>query len=379
MSNRTTGPHLYRRPGYGYFYVVWQDADGKPQRLSTGTRDRGQAERIQARVILSGAAPGAALTVAEILRAYIDERGPTLAAGKDRLRYPCERIIEFFGAASIGDLTRTKIAAYQAHRREAGISDGTIHNELTALKAALNHARKDGRIDTVPHIDLPRRPGPRERWLTRDEAHALIGACVTPHIKLFIEIALNTGARSGAILDLTWGQVDLERRLIEFNLPGRRQTAKRRAAVPINDRLLGIMKSARRLAVAAADKKTNVKTLAVIVFRGKGVRSIKKAFARAAARAGLGDVTPHTLRHTAATWMAQAGVDLWAVGGVLGHASPQTTARYAKHHPDYLRRAVSGLWPATGQSGKAARGKQRLPVVGGGTPTKPKTRRNVGV
>ena len=66
-------------------------------------------------------------------------------------------------------------------------------------------------------------------------------------------------------------------------------------------------------------------------------------FILACQRAGLEGVTPHTLRHTAATWMAQAGTDLFAVAGFLGQ-NPMTTVRvYAKHSPDYLKKALAAL------------------------------------
>jgi integrase len=50
-------------------------------------------------------------------------------------------------------------------------------------------------------------------------------------------------------------------------------------------------------------------------------------------------VTPHTLRHTCGTWMAQAGVPLWEIAGFLGHTVQRTTELYAHHHPDYMERA----------------------------------------
>ena len=65
--------------------------------------------------------------------------------------------------------------------------------------------------------------------------------------------------------------------------------------------------------------------------------SIKKAFRAVAADAGLGaDVTPHVLRHTAATWLMQAGTDPWEAAGFLGMTVETLMTRYGHHHPDYL-------------------------------------------
>jgi integrase len=77
-----------------------------------------------------------------------------------------------------------------------------------------------------------------------------------------------------------------------------------------------------------------------VTWHGKPVRSVKKGFARAVALAGLADVTPHTLRHTAATWLMQNGTEIWEAAGFLG-MSPEILARvYGHHHPDHLRDAA---------------------------------------
>ncbi|WP_184123295.1 tyrosine-type recombinase/integrase [Roseospira marina] len=71
--------------------------------------------------------------------------------------------------------------------------------------------------------------------------------------------------------------------------------------------------------------------------------SVKKAFASACRRAGLSDVTPHVLRHTCGTWLAQGGVPLWEVAGYLGHTMARTTELYAHHSPDHMNRAAAVL------------------------------------
>jgi integrase len=71
---------------------------------------------------------------------------------------------------------------------------------------------------------------------------------------------------------------------------------------------------------------------------------MRRSWRSAVARAGLSpDVTPHTLRHTAATWMMQQGVDLWAASGFLGMSVETLTRVYGKHDPDYQKRAAEAL------------------------------------
>jgi integrase len=82
----------------------------------------------------------------------------------------------------------------------------------------------------------------------------------------------------------------------------------------------------------------------VVEHGGQPVASVKTGTRAAARRAGLPGVTPHVLRHTAATWMVMRGVPIEEVARLLGHRDSRTTQRvYAKHSPDYLRRAVDAL------------------------------------
>ena len=83
--------------------------------------------------------------------------------------------------------------------------------------------------------------------------------------------------------------------------------------------------------------------------QGLEAKSIKKklkakGFAAAVKRAGLDDVTPHDLRHTAAVWMAEAGASMAEIAQVLGHSDERITYRvYARFSPDHLRRAMTAL------------------------------------
>jgi integrase len=84
-----------------------------------------------------------------------------------------------------------------------------------------------------------------------------------------------------------------------------------------------------------------------VEFNGKPIRSVKTAFSRAVQIAGLswegGKIVPHTLRHTAATWLMQRGVSIWQAAGYLG-MSPETLDRvYGHHSPDHLKGAATAI------------------------------------
>jgi integrase len=95
--------------------------------------------------------------------------------------------------------------------------DNQVRRELTVLASALSHAVKNGRLSSSPRIVMPPNAPHRTRYLERDEIERLLGNCIEPHIRLFVLLALNTGSRKGAILDLRWPQVDMVNKIIHLN------------------------------------------------------------------------------------------------------------------------------------------------------------------
>src|SRR5690606_12604272 len=127
--------------------------------------------------------------------------------------------------------------------------------------------------------------------------------------------------------ELEWPQVDFVRRQIDLNPPGRRQTAKKRPVVPINDELYDAL-------VAAYEAR---QCSAIIERGGEPIQSIKKAFQAASERSGV-KATPYTRRHTGAVWAAEAGVSMAALAQFMGHDDDRTTQKhYARFSPGYLK------------------------------------------
>ena len=215
---------------------------------------------------------------------------------------------------------------------------GTVRRELGVLRAAINYAHKIGRITRPVAVELPERPEPRDRWLTRTEAAHLIRAARTPqarlYLPLFILLGLYTGRRKEAILSLRWPQVDLEAGTIDFEVAGRRRTNKKRGVIQIPPRLLPHLRRARKRGTDLGY---------VLHINGERIGDIKKGFAAACERAGIEGVSPHTLRHTAATWLMQAGTDLWQASGFLSMSMETLQRVYGHHHPDYQREAAENI------------------------------------
>jgi integrase len=240
-------------------------------------------------------------------------------------------------------------AASRLEDERSGISPGksnqhfvttaTAGRELTTLNAALGYAHKNGKLIERPFVEIPQRPPPRDRWLTRAEAARLLWESrrdphARGHLPLFIMLALRTGARPSSLFDLRWTQIDFTNNRIDFNPPGRQRTSKGRPIIPMPRRL-------RWFLLRAHARASSPYVLAHPYGRKMvPLTTVKAGFRKARERAGLGkDVVPYTLRHSAGTWMAQAGVDLWVIGGWLGHSNAKTTELYSHHSPDFLAAA----------------------------------------
>jgi integrase len=316
---------LWKHPN-GTYYVL--HGPRLKRQLSTRTRDKRQADAFLANFIAGQADPQPdAPTVGKILAGYETDKLPKIRS-TGSLTYAAAAL-----HARLGDLKPEHLtpATIERYARERGAKAGTILREIGVLRAALKWAHARRWIAGVPTIKNPvQAPPPRGRWLTREEAGRLLAGCREPHIRLFVILGLTTAARTGAILALTWAQVDLERAVADY---GTGHGNKRRSLVPLNPDALRALRAAREL--ACSDN--------VIEFRGRPVETIKNGFQAACDRAELTDVTPHILRHTAATWMVMDGVPLAEVARVLGDSEAMVEKVYAKHTPGYLARATAAL------------------------------------
>jgi integrase len=324
-------------------YIRWNEG-GRSRERATGTSDRGQAEKIFARWLLErandqprGPRYPAETGIAEILALYAEKRASELAA-PERVGYAIDRLCDWWGDRRVDAIRPETCRQYRKARLRGGVKEATASKELSALRASLNWAVKNGYLVSAPFVELPPRQPGRDRWLTRSEVARLLGESRRHeksrlHLPLFILIAVYTGARREAILSLRWSQIDLIKGRIDFNQPGRRQTNKRRPIIPIPRGLCWFLTRAQARASSPY----------VIAYDGDRILRIRRAFSGACRRAGLEGVTPHVLRHTCGTWLAQKGVDLWTIAGWLGHSQERTTELYAHHHPDFLAKARRAL------------------------------------
>jgi integrase len=126
----------------------------------------------------------------------------------------------------------------------------------------------------------------------------------------------------------------MKRRLIHLIDPEDKGRRKGRATVPINDTLFAALQHAKTFALSDY----------VVEWGGQRVKSIKRSLETAARKANVENVSPHVFRHTAAVWLAEAGIPISEIAQYLGHSNPILTYRvYAKYSPNHLRGAAKAL------------------------------------
>lgn len=328
----------------GVWCIVWWDGDAR-RRISTGTANPTRARQSLADFEASLERRPAELTVSTALDIYVAARAGKVMA-HSRLVEAAKALAGALGPLRVDQITQSRWDRYTAERVTRPrpnqtahvprpVSPGTLRREFNVLRAALRKAWKDGHLLRPPTIEPPGDSQPRDRYLTKDEAKALITAAETLHVKTFVALAIYTGARKGAILSLTWDRVDLTAGMINFQEPGRKITAKRRAIVPITSGLRPHLEVARLAA----------QTEYVIEYNKKPVPTgLRWSFARLCERAGLTwRPTPHHFKHSVASWFAMDKVPVDQAADWLATDAATLRRTYRKFDPTYLRSVAGAL------------------------------------
>ncbi|MBK1670852.1 hypothetical protein CKO28_22815 [Rhodovibrio sodomensis] len=362
-------PYLKVHPKTGIYQIWYYDASARGMRSrTTGTRDYREAERKRSALVAERDAekhhqPIESARLAALINTYATHGAPKLASMDQALR-ACELILEYWGSATVADLTQTdtrenppplpktqdKWIAWLRH--DKGYSKDYIHRTCATLSRVLHFARENHVLIEAPYVKIPQGGNVRERWLLPHEVLALLGSAHAlgyDHVGLFIKICLQTCARPEAIFDLTWQQCKMSRRRIALNPPGRAQNRKRRPNLPMTDALYRTLAEVRP---HNPDPKSHV-----VLYQGRPIKEVKSALKTITARAErvlkahavecgedpseielYKSVTPYVFRHTGATWMAQRGVSMRDLSEYLGHVDERMARRhYWHHHPDYMK------------------------------------------
>jgi integrase len=313
----------------GKFSLAYNEQGRGRVRVALGTDDRGLAES-RARDIWRERTKPETDRVADLWAVYVKDRKATVAR-TDRFESLWKALEPHFGHRLGSAINADDCRAYHKERKKLGKSNSTIRTELEFLRACLHYRYGKGST----RMWFPPQSSPRDRHLTREELDTLLASIEAPHVRLFAILAITTGARMTAILDLTWDRVaiDAATPTVDFQPAGRHQTNKRRTIVPINKRALEALREAKQAAL----------TDYVIEYDGQPIKSVRKAIRQAATRSKV-PCSPHVFRHTAGVWMAQADVPMQKIAQYLGHTSTRVTETvYARYSPSFMADASAAL------------------------------------
>ena len=229
--------------------------------------------------------------------------------------------------------------------KKKGKAARSIQYALAIIRQVFNHAKRRDLFtgdNPVKKVKIPSEDNRRTRFLSRDEADALLKQIkfVSPDVHDQALLSLHTGMRAGEIFSLTWGAVDLDNGILTL----RNTKNKKNRAAYMTPQVKDMLKW-RWPANPEPDQ---------LVFPGRNgvkITQVSDTFNRAVDKLGLNDgitdprdkVVFHTMRHTFASWLVMNGTDLYVVKELLGHSDFKMTQRYAHLAPDALQAAIKNL------------------------------------
>lgn len=255
-------------------------------------------------------------TLAELLDRYAKE----VSNGKRGSRAESYRIESFkklnLAKYALASITPQMVAAWR-DARLGEVSSGTALRELQLLGHVFSVSIREWGVqlpsNPVSLIRKPRSGNARDRVLTAAERAALLlacGQCHNPWIKPVVIFALETAARRGEILALSWNDVDLPHRTAVLKVTKAGQPRR----IPLSGSCVAMLDALPR-------------SLDGQVFP-VSMEAVKQAYERAVARAGIANFTFHDLRHDALTRLAKQGLSILELRAISGHTTANMLQRY---------------------------------------------------
>lgn len=250
-----------------------------------------------------------------------------------------KHISPLLGGIPIARLRRADVRRLIDELERKGLSAGTVHLVIRTLSVALNRAVADGVVERSPvlGVELPRIDREPVRPLRATEADAILDAVTGTWVELPVRVWLGSGMRRGEVVGLDQRDLELDAGFVRV-----RVTKTRVRAVPVSDDAVAALRQALAIAPRRGPNEP-------VFFAPKSHDRIKgdslsHALPRILEAAGLERLTPHALRHGAATLMLTEGVPMRVIAEQLGHRNPALTARvYAHVVPESQRAAVAHL------------------------------------
>ncbi len=336
---------LYKRKDSQFYWMGFR-INGKKVEESTKTKNKKLADQIHAKRLVEiaegkwfGKVTTPNVTMVEVFDRYLKEVSPNLSPTTDQRNIQMVKNLKaFLGDSLIKDVTPSIVSRYKAISLEKNYSKETIVRELGLLRRIFNIAIQEWELCKENPVSkvlrtLGKVDNKRVRYLSPDELQQLTVA-LPSWMRPIVTIARHTGLRRSNILELTWPQVDLVRKVIII--------PKTKNGSPI-----GIPLTETTVKTFAEVQKVRHLHSSYIFCDTEGKPhspyKVSVAFKRATKRAGIANLRFHDLRHDFASSLVQAGVDIHRVKELLGHKDLRMTIRYCHLSPENLSDAVKVL------------------------------------
>jgi len=247
-----------------------------------------------------------------------------------------------FSGLSLKEITPARVAAFRDERLKT-VSPSTLQKDLALLSHLYTIAMTEWSLDVknpVASIRKPATSNGRLRFLSKDEARNLLEICKKSRnnkLYQYVQLLLHTGMRPSEAAGLIWEQIDIDARIIDLTIT---KTKPRRVPLTIMavEILLDIMpeQCLNSMPVFLPDN------MSVTIQRRPNLY-FRRAFDNAVKKAKIENFHMHDLRHTAASYLLMAGVDLRTLADILGHSTMQMVQRYTHLLDDHKLKAVDRI------------------------------------
>jgi integrase len=230
----------------------------------------------------------------------------------------------FFGNRSLESLTPDLVEAYLIQRQQEGqlnhkgkpITGTTLNKEIACLKTIVRRAMLNGQIDRNPIFGVRKyKEVPRNRTLNPEEFQKLFESA-TPRMRPIIALGYYTGMRCGEVLGLKFSQLDFKHKILVLEAVDTKTMERRE--IPLSDALIGLLRQVP----------PTLGSPYVFTYKGKPMKSIKRAFKWACRKAGIDNFRFHDLRHCMVTNFRKAGVSDNVIMSISGHKTHSVFRRY---------------------------------------------------
>lgn len=369
---------IYKQPGSDFYWIRYAGHDGKIIRESTKTANFKEAQakiENQRKAIRDGKDPEPIKKIPHYTFSQLAGEYSKWCEKQKSFNskiYFINQLIDTFGNVPLNRLSVMLIEQFQSDILNKGKKPATANRLIATLKHAIHKGSQwemvsEETLKRVRQVKFLQENNKRLRYLSKEECKALLDNC-NGHLKAITTFAMNTGCRKGEILSLKWDAVDLKHGFIRLEADMTKNGERR--DIPINDDVMTVLQGITR--------RLDVPYVFFDNVTGKAFKDVKRSFSTALKKAeverctkcdyqraknktqkdieycpqcnsemavfkGIKDFHFHDLRHTFASHLVMAGVDITTVSKLLGHKSLTMTLRYSHLAPNHLQNAVNML------------------------------------